>query len=52
MAVIHILKDGTQVFDISGHTISKHDVPSVYELINRINTKESRGEKHYEKKAE
>lgn len=51
MAVIHILKDGTQVSDISGHTISRQDAPSIYVLIDRINTKESRGINH-EKKAE
>lgn len=33
----HVLKDGTQVKDISGHMVNAADYPVLYEVINRIN---------------
>lgn len=33
----HVLKDGTQVDDITGHMIKAADYPVLYEVINRIN---------------
>lgn len=32
----HVLKDGTQVKDISGHVIKAADYPVLYEVVNRI----------------
>lgn len=32
----HVLKDGTQVNDITGHLIKAADYPVLYEAINRI----------------
>lgn len=32
----HVLKDGTQVSDISGHVIKAKDYPVLYEVVNRI----------------
>lgn len=33
----HILMDGTEVSDISGHVIKAEEHPVLYEVINRIN---------------
>lgn len=33
----HVLKDGTQVDDVSGRMIKAADYPVLYEVINRIN---------------
>lgn len=38
----HILKDGRVIEDITGHVVKKEDVPSVYELIDRINEERSK----------
>ena len=35
--VIHILKDGTVLDDITGHVVKKEDAPSVYALIDQMN---------------
>lgn len=32
----HVLKDGTEVSDISGHVIKAKDYPVLYEVVNRI----------------
>ncbi len=34
----HILKDGTEVKDISGHIIKAEKNKALYEIINRIQT--------------
>lgn len=41
--VIHILRDGSQVKDISGHVVKADDVPNVYNLILNINQRATRG---------
>ena len=38
MAVIHILKDGTQVDSIRGHVVKFADAEPLYYLIHSINT--------------
>lgn len=37
MAVIHILKDGRIVDDITGHVVKMEDAAPLYELMRRIN---------------
>ena len=37
MRVIHILKDGSQVDDITGHVVKMEDAGTVYNLIREIN---------------
>lgn len=44
MAVIHILKDGTRLDDISGHVVRMEDAEELYRLIDSINQKRSKGE--------
>lgn len=39
MRVIHILKDGSQVDDITGHVVKMEDARSLYCLIRDINSK-------------
>ena len=39
MAVIHILKDGSIVEDITGHVVKMEDAESLYQLIDSINRK-------------
>ena len=41
----HLLKDGTEVPDISGHVIKSEAFPVLYETINRIQ-KEGETKKH------
>ena len=41
MQVVHILKDGSVVEDITGHVVQVEDAEAVYRLIDSIN----RGEK-------
>ena len=36
ITIKHVLKDGTQVDDITGHVIKAEDHPVLYEVINRI----------------
>ena len=38
MAVIHILKDGSQVDDIRGHIVKVADAELLYRMIHSINT--------------
>lgn len=35
--VIHILKDGSRVTDITGHVVNVQDAAPVYNLIKKIN---------------
>ena len=37
MAVIHILKDGTQVDSIQGHVVKYADAEPLYQMIHSIN---------------
>lgn len=38
MPVIHhLLKDGTEVSDITGHMIKADDFEALYQVVNRIN---------------
>lgn len=37
MRVIHILKDGSQVEDITGHVVKMEDVNPLYQMIHNIN---------------
>ena len=37
MGVIHILKDGSIVKDITGHVVRMEDAGPLYDLIDRIN---------------
>ena len=37
MAVIHILKDGTQVDSIRGHVVKMEDAEPLYRMIHSIN---------------
>lgn len=41
MAVIHILKDGSVVKDITGHVVRMEDAGPLYDLIDSINRKGS-----------
>ena len=42
MAVIHILKDGSVVEDITGHVVRMEDALPLYQLIDNINRKGSK----------
>ena len=48
MAVIHILKDGSQVSDITGHVVRMDDAGTLYQLIDSINRRGSRRKVHNE----
>lgn len=37
MRVVHILKDGTVLKDITGHIVRVEDAPALYQLIDTIN---------------
>lgn len=39
MRVIHILKDGSRVDDISGHVVRMEDAETLYKMIRKINSK-------------
>lgn len=39
MAVYHILKDGTQVADITGHIVKIEDAEPLYRYLHSINQK-------------
>lgn len=49
MAVIHILRDGSVVEDITGHVVRVEDAPALYQLIDKINREGSGGKKEYKK---
>lgn len=38
MGVIHILKDGSTVTDISGRVVKVEDAGAIYQLFNNINS--------------
>ena len=40
--IIHILKDGSRVDDISGHIVKIEDAETVYNLMTTINRKGSK----------
>lgn len=42
MGVIHILKDGTILEDITGHVVRIEDAGPLYDLIDKINREGSR----------
>ena len=42
MAVRHILKDGSEIHDITGHVVKMDDAQVVYALMDRINEKAKR----------
>lgn len=44
--VVHVLKDGTVLDDITGHVVKKEDVPTVYALIERLNEHSQKEEKN------
>lgn len=37
MSVVHILKDGSRLKDITGHIVRLEDAGTLYQLIDRIN---------------
>lgn len=47
--VIHILKDGSVVEDITGHVVRIEDARPLYDLIDSINRKGSKKKIHNEK---
>ena len=49
MAVIHILKDGSVLKDITGHVVKMEDASPLYQLIDKINREGSRKCVHKEK---
>lgn len=42
MTVIHVLKTGEIKKDIKGHVVKKTEVPTVYELMDRMNQKRNK----------
>ena len=52
MMVRHILKDGTVVQDITGHTVRRKEAETVYLLLERINERKGNGRlrRHQESK--
>lgn len=46
MAVIHILRDGSIVEDITGHVVRMEDAEALYQLIDRINQEGSKKTVH------
>lgn len=53
MSVVHILKDGSIVKDITGHVVRVEDAGPLYQLIDDINRRGSKREKvHSEKSRE
>lgn len=39
MRVIHVLKDGSEIDDITGHVVKMDDAGTLYSLIREINRK-------------
>lgn len=37
--IIHIMKDGKKVKDITGHLVKREDVPRAYDLMSQMNRK-------------
>lgn len=53
MGVVHILKNGSIVKDITGHVVRVEDAGPLYQLIDDINRRGSKREKvHSEKSRE
>lgn len=48
--VIHILKDGSRVKDITGHIVKMSDAPTLYGLIEKIESRK-KGVINVDKKA-
>ena len=46
MRVIHILKDGSRVEDITGHVVKMEDAGTLYNLIREINSKSNKQNIH------
>lgn len=46
MHVIHILKDGSQVEDITGHVVKMDDAAPLYHMIREINRKSNNQKIH------
>ena len=42
--ITHILKGGKILKDVSGHTVTKEDAPTVYEILEKL--KKQRRESH------
>lgn len=42
MSVVHILKDGSVVQDITGRVVRMEDADALYKLLDNINRKRSR----------
>ena len=42
MAIIHILKDGTILTDISGHVVKMEDARTVYALMDKMNERKGK----------
>ena len=40
--VIHILKDGTVLEDITGHVVKREEVPQAYAVVEQKNRKENK----------
>ena len=45
MRVIHILKDGSRIDDITGHVVKMEDAETLYKMIRDINRKSEKTEK-------
>ena len=52
MAVIHILKDGTQVESIDGRVVRLEDAEPVYHLMDNINKRLAREKQFIHRKEE
>lgn len=51
MGVVHILKDGSIVKDITGHVVRMEDAGPLYQLIDDINRRGSKREKVHSEKS-
>ena len=52
MSVVHILKDGSIVKDISGRVVRLEDAGAIYQLLHNINTGKTKVEKRTYKPSE
>lgn len=43
--VIHIMKDGKVLKDITGHVVKREDAPMIYNIVDRMNSERKREEK-------
>ena len=46
MNIIHVLADGTQKTDITGHVVKKKDAEALYEIFTRIKRRSQNEKKH------